>query len=685
MGFTFIKQAVPFVIFLAFCSRVCGQQEWERQQLESQLLEESDAEKSGEELFEDEKNEWLIKNPIRLNRATKQDLDRIPGLNELEKNAILEFLAGQKSILSPLELQTIEGINLEKLKSILPYFTVSDTRAFDRKRYLSWFGPGSHHMVLRWERELQKDDEYLSKDGNPPKFKGSPDKLFMRYKSSLPGQYSVGFLMEKDAGEKLWNHAAKGGVDYISAHLYLQNISPVVENLAIGDFRLRMGQGLILDNAFQNSRTFDFGMFVKNPNILKPYNSLQENQMLRGAATQLNLGKGLQATLFFSKLRTDANILEADTTEDGSIFSEFSSIINSGLHRTESELRSRNALGITDYGLSVIKNISQGHVGFAAVSTQFETGSRESPDPYKYFQTRQKTQRFYSMYHQYNLGGFYFFGELATNENINLSLLQGVVKALGKKSDLVALYRNFHPAFESIRAQSLSVNNRSSNENGFLFGFNHSINRNWKASTFFDSWTHPWLRYRVDLPSQGRSWSCRLIYAERKKWSAYIQFRSRITEYNQSQGAESRLEKLLNQNLRIHAEQKLTTDLSLRYRIEYHRYSSENDNETGWLSYMDLMYKSMEEPVSLNLRISIFDIPSYSTRIYAYENDVPGIFRIPAYQGVGGLIYLNARCRLWGSFSLEGKYSVIYKPESSNPEIDNQYNHDVHLQLQCRF
>jgi len=679
------KKFSLFLIFLCLIGKGLCQQEWDLQQLESQLLEETDAAKSGEELFDEEKHKELSRNPIRLNQVKKEDLDRIPGLSEIEKNAILDYLTGQKKIMSPLELQTIEELSFDKLKGILPYFTVSEKTTVSRQKLRSWLSPGTHHMVMRWERELQNEDEYQSLDGNPPKFQGSPDKLFMRYRSSLPGQYSLGFLMEKDAGEKLWNSSIKGGVDYFSAHLFLQKLSPVVENLAIGDFRLRIGQGLILDNAFQNSRTFDFGMFVKNPNILKPYNSLQENQMLRGVATQLNLGNGFQATMFYSNLKTDATLLEADTTGDAEILGEFTSIITSGLHRTEAELRSRNALGIQDYGLSVIKNIRRGHVGISAISTQFEINRKESSEPYKYFENRLRTQRFYSIYHQYNWGGFYLFGEVAGNENLDLSVLQGVVKALGKKSDLVALYRNFSPAFQSIRAQSLAVNNRSSNENGFLFGFNHSIHKNWKVGTFFDTWNHPWLRYRVDLPSQGRSWSFRLSYTERKKWLVYLQFRSRITEINETNHSESSIEEQINHNLRLHAEQKLTDEVNLRYRIEYHRFQSKEKVETGWLSYWDWLFKGVEDPYSFNLRFCLFDIPSYSTRIYTFENDVPGIFRIPAYQGMGGLIYINARYRLFRSLSLEGKYSVIYKPSSSNPGISQEYNHDVHLQLQCRF
>lgn len=662
-----------------------GQVEWDPSQLDAQVLEESDAERSVEEIPEDQEDIRLRRNPILLNGIQKESLDRISWLTETEKLAIVRYCNQEIVILSPLELQILDEISPERLRKILPYLKVSTSETHNRFHLSEFFQSGSHQVNIRWRRDLYRSEEYQKEAGQAAKFAGSADKVFFRYRSYIPGKYSFGVISEKDEGEKLWQANSSTKVDYLSAHLYLERPTEHIDAVVVGDYRMRIGQGLILDNAFQNTRSFDYGMFIKNDDILRPYQSLQENQMLRGTAVKFKVDSKTQSTLFYSKIKTDANILDQDSLDLGEDELVYTSIITSGLHRTTSEIQSKNKLEIQDWGAKIKRKFHSGYLSAGFLSTSLSGNKSPAVDPYKIFETDLSHQQFLSLSHQWKIGGFHSFGELASDHKFHSGLIQGILKSLGKFSEMAIIYRRFSPQFQSLRSQTISINGRSSNEEGIFFGLNTSWSRSWKVGTYFDSWRHPWLRYRVDLPSYGNSWSVRIQYIKKRTWQAYLQYRFRITEQNHTISNLTQIQERANQNLRLHFDQKLNASLSIRSRIELHKHDYLDQHELGWLMYLDLIFKNMEQAISGNMRFMLFDIPSYDSRIYAYENDIPGVFRIPAYFGKGSLAYVNFRYRPFGRFYLEGRYSVLYKSRRLNPEAERIYDSEIHLQIQYRF
>ena len=87
-------------------------------------------------------------------------------------------------------------------------------------------------------------------------FLGDPYKYLMRYRITRYGDYSMGFTFEKDAGEVIEMNAANKqlGFDFASAHLYRENIG-LMDKLALGDFRMQFGQGLIFASGFGTGKS----------------------------------------------------------------------------------------------------------------------------------------------------------------------------------------------------------------------------------------------------------------------------------------------------------------------------------------------------------------------------------------------------------------------------------------------
>ena len=61
-------------------------------------------------------------------------------------------------------------------------------------------------------------------------------------------------VAEKDAGEPFWNNHHKG-YDFYSVHLFFKDMNKWLKTLAIGDYKVSFGQGLVISNDFTPGRS----------------------------------------------------------------------------------------------------------------------------------------------------------------------------------------------------------------------------------------------------------------------------------------------------------------------------------------------------------------------------------------------------------------------------------------------
>ena len=92
--------------------------------------------------------------------------------------------------------------------------------------------------------EKSKGFEKPVKPGCIHIMKESAQKIFIRYTYNYKQLLAYGFTGEKDAGEPFFRNAQRYGFDFYSFHFFLQQ-SGIIRALAIGDFTVNMGQGLI--------------------------------------------------------------------------------------------------------------------------------------------------------------------------------------------------------------------------------------------------------------------------------------------------------------------------------------------------------------------------------------------------------------------------------------------------------
>lgn len=118
---------------------------------------------------------------------------------------------------------------------------------------------GSNTLQIRYDKCFQQKKGYCSYPDSVlqqypnRKYLGEPFYHSLRYSYAFDERIQFGLVAEKDAGEPFWNEYHKG-YDYYSMHLFLKDMNKWLKSLAIGDYKISFGQGLVISNDFSPSR-----------------------------------------------------------------------------------------------------------------------------------------------------------------------------------------------------------------------------------------------------------------------------------------------------------------------------------------------------------------------------------------------------------------------------------------------
>jgi len=118
--------------------------------------------------------------------------------------------------------------------------------------------------------------------------------------------------------------------------------------------------------------------------------------------------------------------------------------------------------------------------------------------------------------------------------------------------------------------------------------------------------------------------------------------------------------------MRAQLTYQLHKNLRLRSRLELVNIYGSGEMEKGFLSFHELKFKRLKTPIAFVLRLTFFDTDSYSSRIYAYEQDLPGTYSIPSHYGLGSRIIFMTSYKINRSLSFYLKFAQsIYEDQES--------------------
>ncbi len=628
-------------------------------------------------------------NPLDLNRATTEEFKDFGLLTDLQINALQKHIDKNGNLISIEELQSVRYFDVEDIRGIQPYVNVGGSIDKVHIPFKTLITRSQKQLLLRSTYIVERAAGYKSTEGEPAKYLGSPYVLYVRYRQSYSKKYSIGITAEKDAGEEFFKGSQKNGFDYYSFHLVLNEIGKI-KTLAIGDYQLSYGQGLTMWTGLAFGKSNDVSTLVRNPRGITPYTSVNEMQFNRGVAVAYVLNK-FQFDLFVSHRKIDANIPDQSTdSAQGEI--TFSSILLSGLHRTNSELADKSAITQTNIGGHVSYKKRNLELGITAVNSQLDKPLKRTQYLYNQFQF--EGDHFFNVGfdYKYVAGNKLFFGEVAQSTNTGgWAMTHGTLISLDPRLSMSLMYRNFQRDYAAISSNPVRESSVS-NERGLLWGLTSKPVKGFSLAGYYDMFSFPWLRFRVDAPSSGYEYLAQLNYTPSKKMDMFFRFRHQQKLQNSIDFSvkQDYLVPYDQKNYRFNFSFKATPALSIRTRAEWTDVKFQNMTEHGFMLIQDVIVKPFGKPYSFNIRYVIFDTDGYNSRLYAYENDVYGTFSIPPYYFKGSRYYINFRYKMRKGLDLFVRYgNTLYTNRttigSANDEIQGSTKQDVRAALKFEF
>jgi hypothetical protein len=628
------------------------------------------------------------RNPINLNKTNKEQLKELIFLNPIQIDNLMEHIALNGKLIDILELQSIEGFDLETIKKLLNFTSINALSGFENFTFKNLFSEGRNDLMLRYGRTLQDQAGFnIPPSSDKVRYLGTPDRIFTRYRFNYRNNLQFSLNLDKDAGEKFWNtQGSSAGPDFISMSLYVKDFYRF-KKVVIGDYTLQFGQGLTLWSGLSFGKGADIFSVAKQDLGLRTYTSINEFSFFRGIASQINFGK-FDFTPFLSYRKLDAGA----TLNQETNFEETSSFQISGLHRTSTELANKNRISQLLFGGNLQFNHRKLSLGLTAYQSNYNQNFAPSTALYKKFDFTGKDLTNLGFNYSYTKNNFYLFGEAAHSLHSGYAFINGAIVSLTPQVSAIVFHRNYQKNYHSFYNQAIGENSVSTNEKGFFGGLQYKSGRKYEFTFYADLFKSPWLKFRVDAPSSGHEMLGQFTYAPNKVTKFIFRYKLEEKEQNTSSDAIINfLEYVRKQNYRFEIQYKVNKNFNLRNRAEVVQFKRQSSgNSFGFLMYQDMIYAPDNSKLSGNIRFALFETEGFDTRIYTYENDVLYGFSIPGFQDKGVRFYLNARYNIkrgvdvWLKYSVT-KYNDVETVGSGLDLIDGNLKSEIKAQVRYQF
>ncbi|MBR1631772.1 MAG: helix-hairpin-helix domain-containing protein [Paludibacteraceae bacterium] len=592
-----------------------------------------------------ELDEWrerlaeLAQNPINLNTATREQLEQLYFLTERQADDILYYIGQYGPMYSCSELQLIGSLRPYEVRNMLPFVYAGAGGERERPFYLREALRNAHHeLIVRADHAAETKEGYrydpdADAEEVAPPYAGNPFYASVRYRLRVQDRIRLSLTAEKDAGEAFtWRH---GGFDFYSASLELSNFG-CLKRVVLGDYRVSFGQGLVVNPAFRMSRSADVTNVACRTEGLRRYASTPEAGFMRGVGATMQWGRW-QATAFYSYRHVDGKV------EDG----VFHTIQTTGLHRTESELAARHAVGQQVGGVHVMWQGTRMEIGLTAVHTQLSDTLRPQPTAYNanFFAGTQQTTA--GVHYRMRAGRVNLFGETAVTDQWAWATLNGMSLTPVAPLTLLVMQRHYGIRFDNMHASAFGQSGRNTAESGLYVAARIDAPGRWTFRCAADAYRYAYPHYNADTPTDGLY---ALLQAETTTQQG-LMLNWRIRYDRRGTNVSNAFEPI-GQTRMLHKG-------SLRFQIRPHTalfstlttaevnfaHLTGNRTSGGGYTSQDIGFQQDRIGLSAWLRFQFFDAAGYHNRIYSYEQDLPGAFSIPTFFGQGVRLALRIAYR----------------------------------------
>ena len=531
--------------------------------------------------------------------------------------------------------------------------------------------------------------------GSPPtldtvaigsRYTGSREGFLSRILANY-GKYAGGITFEKDPGEPLsfidTTNFTYDNYERIEGEINSEDLKTETRlgsfvslharadftpaTLFLGDYTAGFGQGLVFGKTFSGRKgTSATGDPYNSGGGLRSYRSAGERYFFRGGGIKVHRGNWLPpwlaASAFISRRSLDGSLVET-LDADGSSTNTVSSIREGGLRRTRTELRRSATLSERVIGGHLDGYFTGGRVGLTVGRGDYSLPLISSglEIPLRDHWTLASLDADFSFSHGRA------FGELAVDESGDVSIVSGTALRL-PGADLTLSARSYHPDFFSpygVAFGESPANPR--NERGIYLGIRTRLFPRTFLSLYGDIYTIPEGNQTNPFPIIGTEGGVFLSYGITRELDVEVRLRREenqdIALTEDTSGREVR--KVIDRTIasgRVTAQWKPREgSVELRARVEgkVARFSEIVSDQNGVLTYLDLRWNLLQT-LHLSSRIILFDADGSDTRLYEFEQDLPGRVSNIALSGEGRRFYLLAAWKPIPSFAIALRYDETW-------------------------
>lgn len=631
--------------------------------------------------------------PLNINTAGADELGRLHLLTPFQIHSLIGYREKHGPFMSVYELPLVYGIT-EQLARRLELFVMAGPP--EKRADGGWpsadnlWRYGRKQVMIRTGSVLETQegfaevpDSLLAVNPNSA-FRGGRWRLYGQWSLRYRNLFRMGCTFDRDPGETFLSGDNPQGFDFNSFHLFLRDPG-WLDVLALGDYDVRYGQGLVAWSGFSMSKSSLVLGHMRHLTPLDPYTSANENRFFRGVALQKSLGP-FSLNVFYSRKHIDANI--TDTLSNGD--KVFSSFQQTGYHRIPREIYDER---------SVLERIMGGRFGLNTPHMRIAVngiwygfgGVMQRPSrPANAFRFKGSGNANWSVDYQANWRLFHFFGENALSAGEGLAFLNGVSARLSDRLAMMVLHRCYQKDYQALYSAAFSEGPRAQNERGLYWGLELELLPYLQLRGYLDTWRFPWLSHMSAAPVDGWDGLLEAKYQQGEKLQMGLRYTSDHSRggFSADPPGAPTLQKQYKWRLRYHLRYRLTSTLTSENRIEWANIQHAGQSR-GLMVYQDFAWQCPGCPLHLDVRYAVFDTDDYHSRIYAYEDDLLYVFSVPPYYSRGCRTYLNLKYS-WNKtdFWLKWARTEYFDKEqigSGLQMIEGNHKTTLYFQMRVRF
>ena len=398
-----------------------------------------------------------MQEPVNLNVATREQLEQFPFLSDIQIEHLLAYIYIHGQMKTIYELQLVEEMDKQTIQYLLPFVcikAINNESAFRWKSLLKNAAKyGKNELLTRFDIPFYKRKGYEHTYLGPSVYNSV--KYSFRYSDRL----YAGVVAEKDAGEPFGALHNRYGYDYYSFYLLLKDCGRL-KALAVGNYRLSFGQGLVISTDYLMGKTVYASSFNNRNSGIKKHSSADEYNYFRGVAATVSLTKDWDISGFYSHRSLDGVITDGTIT----------SIYKTGLHRSQKEADKKNLFTMQLTGGHVSYQHNRIRLGITGIYYLFNRPYE--PELTGYSKYNLHGNNFYNLGidYAYRWHRFSFQGETAIGKQ-GWASLNRLQYSPVQNTQIMLIHRFYSYDYWTMFAHSFGEGSTTQNEQGYYISF----------------------------------------------------------------------------------------------------------------------------------------------------------------------------------------------------------------------